>query len=70
MIDYLIQIIEHDVPPPNERDEGEMQGAFYLRENIRRARELSAALRDEPRLGQPTYDPIPILRAAAFPPVF
>jgi hypothetical protein len=47
MIDYLAHVIEHDIPPPEYVDDAERAGAFYLQDEVRKARQIAAGLRRE-----------------------
>jgi hypothetical protein len=46
MLDYLVRVIDHELPPmPDHADEGEQQGRSYLAKNIREARNMAIILR-------------------------
>lgn len=45
MLEYLVEVIEHEIPPPEHVDEAEQQAAFYLAENLRGARAMAWQLR-------------------------
>ncbi len=46
MLDYLVGVIEHELPSVDESDPAEASGAYYLRKNIESARAMSWQLRD------------------------
>jgi len=45
MIEYLVDVIEHELPVGDESDPAEASGAYYLRCNVRTAKVMAWQLR-------------------------